>query len=88
MDITPSLPKKNIFDNLDKIVKLEIEKGVIPSDAKWAVITAVDNTGVKLLAAVNFNISEGKINTKVKAIWEHDWDGNNTYAGQVVFSGK
>ena len=81
-------PKSNVLANIDKIVKQELDKGVIPSDAKWAIVTAVSNDGTKLLAAANFKINEDKIKVQIQAIWEHDWDGDDTMAGKVVFSGK
>lgn len=80
--------RTNILASVDKAVKDEINKGNIPLDSKWAIVTAVDNEGAKLLAAVNFKAHEGKIETKIQAIWEHDWDGDDTFVGQVVFSGK
>jgi len=78
---------QTILDNIDKIVKDSWESNEIPQDATWGIVNTVDNQGNKLQAA--FKVHKGdKLNVKVKAIWEHDWDGDDTVAGKVVFSGK
>jgi hypothetical protein len=81
------MPNKNILENLNKFVKEELDKETIPSDAKYVLVGTVDNNGAKIIAAVNIKKSD-KINTKVEAVWEHDWTGDDTVAGKIIFVGK
>lgn len=77
----------NILSNLNKYVKDELDKESIPPDAKYALIGTVDNNGTKIIAAVQIHKSD-KFNTKVAAVWQHDWDGNDTVGTKVIFVGK
>lgn len=87
MGTEPATLKPNILSKIDKFVKEEIDKGVIPKDAKLAVIGTVDNEGFTVLAAVNIKPdTDNKINVQVQAIWDHDWDGSDSAAAKVIFS--
>lgn len=77
----------NILNNLTKYVKEELDKESIPSDAKYAIVGTIDNNGSKIMAAVNIHNSVTK-QIKVAAIWEHDWNGDDTIATQLIFVGK
>ena len=86
-DLRRLTDKPNILSNIDKIVRDSWDNNEIPQDATWGIVNTTDNEGNKLQAA--FKIHKGdKLEVKVKAIWEHDWDGNDTVAGKVVLSGK
>jgi hypothetical protein len=88
MENKPASPRPNILANIDKIVKDEIAKGAVPTNDKWVLIATYDNDGTKILAAANFKIKDDKIKVQTQAIWSHDWDGNDSIAGKVIFSGK
>lgn len=77
----------NILANLNKYVKEELEKEAIPADTKYVIIGTVNNEGIKVMAAVNIKKTD-KFNTKVAAVWEHDWDGDNTAGAKIIFTGK
>lgn len=77
----------NILNNLTKYVKQELENENIPTDAKFAVVATVNVDGAKILAAVNI-IKTEKTDLKVAAVWEHDWDGDNTVGAKLIFVGK
>lgn len=77
----------NILDNLNKYVKTELDKNAIPSDAKYVLVGTIDNNGARILAAVNIFHTD-KVATKVAAVWEHDWDGDDTAAVKLIFVGK
>lgn len=79
--------KPSILANLDKITKDAWDAGEIPEGHTWAIINTFDNEGNKLQAAVRI-VKKENLEVKAKAIWEHDWDGNDTIAGKVVVSGK
>ena len=77
-----SLPERiNILDKIDKIVRDEIEKSNIPLSATLAIVGTIDSHGTKIMAAVKL----GK-NLKVVSIWEHNWDGNDSIAGKLIFT--
>jgi hypothetical protein len=80
-------PNINILANLNKYVKEELASESIPLDSKYVLIGTVDNNGAKVIAAVNIRNTD-KINTKIAAIWEHDWDGDDTVGMKVIFVGK
>lgn len=77
----------NILANLNKYVKDELDSEAIPADAKIVLVGTVDNNGTKILAAVNISHTD-KINTKIAAVWEHDWDGDDTVGAKIIFVGK
>ena len=77
----------NILSNLNQYVREELDKENIPADAKYVLVGTVNNDGAKIMAAVNITKTD-KFNTKVAAIWEHDWDGNDTVAAKLIFVGK
>lgn len=81
------LQKPDILSNLNKFVKNELDKESIPSDAKYVVVGTIDNNGARILAAVNIHKSD-KFNTKVAAVWEHDWEGDDTMGAKIIFVGK
>lgn len=77
----------SILNNITKYVENELNKDSIPKDAKWVIVGTADNNGTKLLGAVN--IHKGvKTDLKVAAVWEHDWDGDDTGAIKLIFVGK
>lgn len=80
-------PNINILANLNKYVKEELASESISPDAKYVLVGAVDNNGAKVLAAINIHKTD-KINTKIAAVWEHDWDGDDTVGMKVIFVGK
>ena len=82
-----NMPNVNILSNLNKYVKEELDKDVIPKDAKYVIVGTVDNNGSKILASVNINQTE-KVTTRVMAVWEHDWEGDDTVAAKLIFVGK
>ena len=77
----------NILANINKYVKDELDKESIPSDAKYALVGTVDNNGAKIIAAVTIHKSD-RFNTKVSAVWNHDWDGDDTVGTKLIFVGK
>ena len=77
----------NMLSNLTKFVKEELEKDNIPNDAKYVIVGSVNNDGTQILASVNIHRSD-RINTRVMAVWDHDWDGNDTASAKVIFVGK
>ena len=77
----------NILANLNKYVREELEKESIPADAKYAIVGTIDNNGTKIIATVNI-FKTDKINTRIAAIWEHDWDGDDTIGTKIIFTGK
>jgi hypothetical protein len=77
----------NILENLNKYVKEELDKESIPSDAKYAIIGTLNNNGTKIIATVNI-FKTDKITTRVAALWEHDWDGDDTIQTKIIFTGK
>lgn len=82
------MPNQNILANLNQYVKDEIAKENIPVDAKYAIVGAVDNNGSKIMATVTIHQSE-KTQTRVAAIWEHNWESHDdTTAMKVIFTGK
>ena len=81
------MPNLNILSNINKYVKDELDKELIPSDAKYVLVGTVDNNGAKILAAVQIHKTD-KMETKVAAVWEHDWDGDNTAGMKLIFTGK
>ena len=82
-----NIMEPNILANLNQHVREELEKENIPSDAKYVLIGTVDNNGSKIIATVNIKKTD-KFNTKVAAIWEHDWDGDDTVGAKLIFVGK
>jgi TolB-like protein len=77
----------DILLNLNKYVQQELAEERIPPDAKYVLVGAVNNDGTRIMAAVK--LYEGRrFQTKVQAVWDHDWDGNDTAALKVVFIGK
>ena len=80
--------KVNILVNIDKIVRDEMEKSNIPSDTSFVVVGTVDQDGIKIMAAVKLTSFNNKIDTKIKAIWEHDWNGNDSVGAKIIFAGK
>lgn len=79
--------ENNILYNLNKFVKEELEKESIPLDAKYVLVGTIDNKGTKIMAAINIYKTD-KFNTSIKAIWDHDWNGNDTAVAKVIFVGK
>ena len=78
----------NILSNLNKYVKDELDKENIPADAKYVIVGTVNNEGTQILASVNIHKSD-KFNTKVAAVWDHDWaTHNDTLSGKIIFVGK
>lgn len=80
--------RPNVLANIEKIVKENIASGEIPADAKLVGVATLDNEGVKIVGMVELLDKEKHPNAslKIKAIFEHDWDGDNTIAGKVVFA--
>lgn len=85
-DITPATLRPNILANIDKFVKAEIDAGEIPKDAKIAMVGIIDGDGLKIAAVVELSPDPEKYKLKFKAIFEHDWDGNDGIAAKVIFS--
>lgn len=81
------MPNLDIIANLNKYVKESLEKEEIPADAKYVLVGTVDNNGTRVMAAVNIHKTD-KFNTKVAAIWDHNWTGDDTVAGKIIFVGK
>lgn len=80
-------PNQNILANLSQFVKDELVRENIPPDAKYVVVGGIDNNGARVLAAINIFHTD-KVNTKVAAIWDHDWDGDDTVGAKLIFVGK
>ena len=76
----------NILANIDKFVREEIEKGEILTDARIAIVGTVDQGGAKIVAAVKLTKKETNYDLKIKAIFEHDWDGDNSMGAKLIFS--
>lgn len=81
------MPNTNILANLNQYVKEELEKDNIPADAKYAIIGTVNNDGAKIMATVTIHKTE-RSQTRVAAVWEHDWEGDDTVATKIIFVGK
>ena len=77
----------NILANINRYVKDELAKDNIPTDAKYVIVGTVDNTGAQIMAAVNIHKTD-KVNTQVAAVWNHDWNGNDTVGAKLIFVGK
>lgn len=77
----------NILANINKYVKDELANESIPPDAKYALVGTVDNNGAKIIAAVQIKKTD-KFDTKIAAVWNHDWDGNDTVGAKLIFVGK
>lgn len=77
----------NILANLNKYVSESMKTEEIPPDAKYVIVAGVDNFGAKILASVNIHKGE-RYDTKVAAVWHHDWTGDDTAAMKLVFVGK
>jgi hypothetical protein len=80
--------KPNLLANIETIVKNNLESGEIPSDAKLVGIGIVDSEGIKLVGTVELLKNTTNRSLKIKAIFEHDWDGNDSIAGKVVFTSR
>lgn len=82
--------KPNILAKIDDIVKKNIESGEIPKDAKMVMVGTFDFEGVKLAAVVELLDKEKHPDKslKFKAIFEHEWDGNDSAAGKIIFSSR
>ena len=79
--------RQNILGNINKYVKEELERDNIPTDAKYVIVGTINNDGTKILGAVNIHRSD-KVNTQVAAVWDHDWDGDDTVGAKIIFVGK
>lgn len=80
-------PNKNILANINKFVKEELAKDNIPSDSRLAVVGTIDNNGTRIVA--NVLIKKTPVfETKVAAVFEHDWDGDTTVGAKLIFVGK
>lgn len=82
--------KPGLLDNIDKTVKESIVNGDIPKDAKVAGVGVIDSNGIKVVVVAELLDQTKHANTsiKIKGIFEHDWDGNNSAAAKLVFSHK
>lgn len=80
-------PNQNILANINKFVKEELDKDNIPQDTKLVVVGTVDNNGARIVANVLVKRSD-KFETKIAAIFDHDWDGDDTAGVKVIFTGK
>lgn len=72
---------------MDKIVADELAANNIPSDAKLAVIDTFDNNGNKITVAVKIHEDTKRV-FKVAGFWEHEWDGDDTVGGKLIFVRK
>lgn len=79
--------KKGILDNLTKYVRDEMEKELIPPDAKYVLIGDINLDGTKIIAAVNIKKTD-KVSISVAAVWKHDWDGDDIAGAKLIFVGK
>ncbi len=82
--------KPNLLANIETIVKNNLESGEIPSDARLVGIGIVDSEGIKLVGTVELldKTKHPDKSLKIKAIFEHDWDGNDSIAGKIVFTSR
>lgn len=92
-DLTKRLTDRpNILANMEKLVRDEYANGNIPADTKLALVNTIDTQGIKIVGVVALKPIELKswretvLDVKIKAIFEHDWDGNNTGAIQTVIA--
>lgn len=81
------MANQNILANINQFVKEELDKENIPSDAKMVVVGTVNNDGARIMAAVTINQTE-KTTTRVAAIWDHNWTGDDTVGAKVIFVSK
>lgn len=80
--------KPGLLNDIDTVVKKSMDDGEIPKDAKIVGIGVVDSDGVKLVVAAELLKDTTKRSLKIKGIFEHDWDGNDSAATKLVFSSK
>lgn len=80
--------KPGLLDNVDSIVRKEMEEGSVPKDAKLVGVGIIDGEGVKAVVTVEMLKDTTRHSFKVKGIFEHDWDGDDSVAAKVVFSSR
>lgn len=82
--------KPGLLDNVDSIVRKEMEAGDVPKDARLVGVGIVDSEGVKAVITVEMldRTKHPNSSLKVKGIFEHDWDGDDSVAAKIVFSSR
>ncbi len=80
--------RPNILAKVDEIVKKELSEGNIPEGSRLVGIGLIDNDGIKIIATAELLKDTTNKSLKLRAIFEHDWDGNDTIAGKVIFAVK
>lgn len=79
--------RKGLLNDVTRFVKDEMEKENIPSDAKYAIVAGIDEVGSRFMASVKI-VDKEKVDIKVAALWDHDWEGDDSGAMKIVISGK
>lgn len=79
--------RKGLLNDVTRFVKDEMEKENIPSDAKYAIIAGADEQGLKFMASVKI-VDKEKMNLRVAALWDHDWEGDDSAAMKIILTGK
>jgi hypothetical protein len=80
--------KPGLLDNIDKVVKKEVDSGSIPKDAKIVGLGTVDSNGIQVVVVAELLENTEKRSLKIKGIFEHDWDGDDSAAVKLVFASK
>lgn len=79
-------PRVNILEGINKFVKNEIENENIPKDAKIIFIGTIDLEGAKIAAVVELSQKPTDYSLKLKAIFNHEWDGDTSVGAKVIFA--
>ena len=75
-------------DKLNELVKKSLETNELDPNARLAFIADFDEQGIKTVMQVRLTKEESRVKAYFAGIYQHDWNGDDSIAGKVVFQVK